>query len=259
MNLYDSHCHLNDENLLPDLEEVISRAREAGVNRMIVIGYDVPSSKKAVEIASAYEGVYAAVGYHPQNLDDASEEGLKEIEDLTKNPKVVAIGEIGLDYYWFKEKEHHEKQKEWFIKQIDLANRLGLPVSIHAREALSDTYEILKNHPPKHQGVLHCYSGSVEMMKDFQKLGLYFGFDGPITYKNAVTPKECVKACLEDKILVETDSPYLSPTPFRGQRNEPKNIVNIANAMAELRGVTIEEMSQILTRNFECLFHMKHE
>lgn len=257
MVYFDSHCHLNDEAFDANLEEEISRCREAGLKAMVCIGYDIVSSRKAIEIASKYEEVYAAIGVHPENRDGLVLEDLGQIREMAKHPKVIAIGEIGLDYHWYRTPEEREPQKPWFVAQIELANELGLPVSIHARDATLDTYEILKEHPVKAGAVLHCYSGSVESLREFAKLGYYFGFDGPITYKNAVTPKECVRACPEDRILVETDSPYLSPAPFRGKQNSPKNIPYIVEAMAELRGVAKEKMGEILQENFQRLFRVK--
>ena len=166
MDYLDSHCHLNDEAFRDSLEEAISEARENGVTRLLVIGYDIVSSQKALEIAQAHDEVYAAVGVHPENFEGLEFDCLKEIEQIAKDPKVIAIGEIGLDYHWYKEPEHRAKQKEWLIKQIDLANSLGLPASIHARECLGDMYSVLKEHPLKNSGVLHCYSGSKEMLKE---------------------------------------------------------------------------------------------
>ncbi len=257
MPYLDSHCHLNDEKLIEDLDGVIQRAKEAGLKAILVIGYDINSSKKAIEIARAYEGVYAAVGIHPENFEGLGFEALEIIEEMAKDEKVIAIGEIGLDYHWYKEIEHRTKQKEWFIKQIDMANRLGLPCSIHARECLRDMFEILKAHPIKANAVLHCYSGSKEMLREFAKLGYYFGFDGPITYKNAVEPRECVKACPLDRILVETDSPYLTPVPFRGKTNEPKNIPYIVDKVAEIKETSVEEITKNVWNNFCTLFHVK--
>lgn len=253
----DSHCHINDEILLLGEDEVIKRANEKGVSLIMVVGYDLESSKKAVEIASRHDGVYAAVGFHPENLEGVSDEALLEIEELTKNDKVVAIGEIGLDYHWFKEEKDRQNQKKWFIKQIEMANRLHLPLSIHARDASEDTFEILNEHRPLFGAVLHCYSGSVEMMKRFETLDLYFGFDGPITFKNAVGPKECVKACREDRILTETDSPYMAPTPYRGKTNEPQYIVEIIAQMAYLREVSVGYMENKVEENFRRLFLKK--
>lgn len=252
--MLDSHCHLDDSAIYENRAQIIKEAKEAGVSLMITIGCDLESSKKAIEIAHEFEGVYAAIGFHPQNLENISDEALEEIKRMASDEKVVAIGEIGLDYHWFKEKSEHDIQKVWFNKQIDLANELHLPLSIHARDATEDTYEILVNNPPKYGAVLHCYSGSTEMMDKFDKLDLYYGFDGPITYKNSVVPKENVKRCPIDRILTETDSPYLTPTPFRGQLNGPKHIKEILQEMADLRGLSIKEMEFAVENNFKRLF-----
>lgn len=257
--MLDSHCHLNDEHIYSDRKEIIERAISVGVDTFLVVGWDLPSSKLAISIANEFPNVYASVGIHPENLDDISDEMLKEIEELAQNKKVVAIGEIGLDYHWYKEKSEHDNQKIWFIKQIELANKLHLPLSIHAREATEDTYTILKEHTPLYGAVLHCYSGSKEMMDKFLSLGLYFGFDGPITYKNAITPKECVIHCPLDKILTETDSPYLPPVPFRGQRNEPSHIKEIFKQMALLKNIDEERLEKQIESNFSKLFHVEHE
>lgn len=257
MKYFDSHCHLNDEAFLNTIEEAVSSCREAGLSAMVCIGYDLASSKKAVEFAERFPEVYAAVGIHPENREGLTLDVLEDIKELAKHPKVIAIGEIGLDYYWYKDPAEREAQKPWFVEQIKLANELGLPVSIHARDASADTYEILKQNNVNAGAVLHCYSGSVEMMNEFAKLGLYFGFDGPITYKNSITPKECVKHCPIDKLLVETDSPYLSPVPFRGKPNSPKNIPIIVEEMAKLREIDVETMNRKLWENFGKLFRVK--
>lgn len=257
MEYFDSHCHLNDESMLPELDATLSRCREAGVTVMVCIGYDLASSRLAVELSHRYEGVFAAIGFHPENLQGASLDDLRVIKELARDGKVVAIGEIGLDYHWFKDPGERKAQHPWFIAQIELANELGLPISVHARDASEDTYEILSKHPATYGAVLHCYSGSVEMMDRFAKLGVYFGFDGPITYKNAVTPKECVKHCPLDRLLVETDSPYLSPVPFRGKPNSPANIPHIVQEMANLREMDVETLNDQLWKNFSELFRVK--
>lgn len=257
MICFDSHCHLNDEAFAEDLDEVIIRAKEAGLKAILVLGYDLLSSKKAIEIAEKYDICYAAVGFHPENLDGANLEDLDKIEALAHHPKVVAIGEVGLDYHWQNDEATKEKQKPFFREQIRLANKLGLPLSIHARDASEDTYKILKENPPTAGAVLHCYSGSPEMMKEFAKMDLYFGFDGPLTYKNAKTPKECVAEAPLDRLLIETDSPYLSPVPMRGKRNEPSYVPFILKEMASIRQLSEEEMETRLGENFERLFHVK--
>jgi len=253
----DSHCHLNDEKLLDRIDEVLSSAQETGVGLFLVVGWDMASSERAIEIAKKHRNVYAAIGFHPENLAGVSESDLLRIKAMAADPKVKAIGEIGLDYHWFKAPQDRINQKKWFTKQIHLANSLGLPVSIHAREASSDVLEILKANPVKAGGVLHCYSSSSEMIPEFAELGLYFGFDGPITYKNAVEPKRSVEACPIDRLLSETDSPYLSPVPFRGQVNEPKNIPLIVKEIALLKKLTVEETSARIERNFRNLFCVK--
>lgn len=257
MKLIDSHCHLNDDSLYEDRFALIKEAKEEGVSCLVVIGWDLESSKKAVGIAHEFDGVYAAVGFHPENIDGVESSALKDIEELAKDPKVIAIGEIGLDYHWFKEEEHRKRQKEWFVAQIELANKLGLPVSIHARDASNDTLLTLKEHPVINSGVLHCYSGSVETMRELSKLGYYFGFDGPITFKNAKEPKEVVKEVDESRLLFETDSPYLAPTPFRGKTNHPAYVKYVYETAVELRGGNFETIADKVAENFESLFRVK--
>ena len=253
----DSHCHLNDEAFINNLDEIVNESKGNGVNAIVVVGYDLLSSIKATEIASKYDGVFATVGFHPENLDGINDGKLDEIKNLARNEKVIGIGEIGLDYHWYKEDKDHFFQKQWFIKQLKLADSLDLPVSIHAREATKDTLDILKEYAPKRKGVLHCYSGSIETMKELEKLGFYFGFDGPITYKNSITPKECVKAVDIDRILSETDSPYLTPVPFRGKANSPSYVRYIVCQMAILKEVPLDFMQEKIKDNFERLFHVK--
>ena len=255
--MLDSHCHLNDDKLFPERQEVLLRARQQGVSLLLCIGYDVESSKKALQIAHEFNEVYAAVGLHPENLEGVDENSIAEIKALAKDPKVVAIGEIGLDYHWYKEEKDHEKQKKWFVLQLEMANELHLPVSIHARDALGDTYALLQAHPLEKGGVLHCYGGSPEMIPLFAKLGFYFGFDGPITYRNSLAPKENVRVCPLDRILTETDSPYLAPVPFRGSINEPCHIPLILQEMALLKGIDKKSLENQVYCNFVRLFHVE--
>jgi TatD DNase family protein len=255
--MLDSHCHLNDDKLFSERKEVLFRANQEGVSLFLCIGYDVESSKKALQIAHEFKGVYAAVGLHPENLEGVDEGSLNEIKTLAQDPKVIAIGEIGLDYHWYKEEKDHENQKKWFVRQLDLANELHLPVSIHARDALGDTYALLQAHPLERGGVLHCYSGSTQMIPLFAQLGFYFGFDGPITYKNSVVPKENVRICPLDRILTETDSPYLTPVPFRGSTNEPCRIPLILQEMAVLKGIDQKSLENQVYLNFVRLFHVE--
>ena len=251
---FDSHCHLNDEGLVSDLETIIQTAHEKGVEEILCVGWDYASSLKAVEIAERFPGVYAAIGVHPENYENETPDTIEKLRDLAKHHKVAAIGEIGLDYYWKNDPETKAAQKEWFIRQIDLANSLKLPVSIHGREASQDLFDIISEHPIENGFVLHCYSGSPEMMARFAKLGAYFGFDGPITFKNAVNPKACLKVCPADRLLFETDSPYMAPVPYRGKRNEPQYIPEIVVAASEIRETPLEDLKSQSLCNFHTLF-----
>ena len=255
--IFDTHCHLNDEKLLPNVDEIIESAKKVGVNRFLVIGWDKESSLTAIKLAERFDCVYAAIGFHPENIFDATEEDFQETMAYIDHPKVVAVGEIGLDYYWTKDPIKRELQKEWFIKQIDFANEHHKPISIHARDASSDCVNILKEHKPLYGGVMHCYSGSVEQLGDILKLGLYIGLDGPVTFKNAKTPKEVAEIVPLDRLLVETDAPYLSPHPLRGTVNEPKNIVWIVDEIARLRNMSKKHLLDVLYENSNRLFNLK--
>ena len=256
MRIIDTHCHLNDETLYKDLGNVISRAQQAGVEKMIVIGWDKASSELAVKLAEEFSFIYAAVGFHPENIFDVSKEEFLETLELSKHPKVVAIGEIGLDYHWTKDLDKRDLQKQYFIEQIEYANKVGLPISIHSREAFNDTIEILKKHKPLHGGVMHCYSGSVENINDIINLNLHIGLDGPVTFTNAKTPKEVAAEVPLEKLVVETDCPYLSPHPLRGTVNEPANITLVIDAIAEIRGMSKKHLLDVLYQNSCKLFNL---
>ena len=256
MKIIDTHCHLNDETLFKNLDNVINRARNAGVDKMIVIGWDEASSKLAIKIAEQYDFIYAVIGFHPENVFDINDEILYKTLELYEHHKVVGIGEIGLDYHWTKEPEKREIQKQYFIKQIDFANKVGLPISIHSREAFNDTLEILKNHKPQHGGVMHCYSGSVENINDIINLNLYIGLDGPVTFTNSKTPKEVAAEVPLEKLVVETDCPYLSPHPLRGTINEPSNISLIVDEIANIRQMSKKHLLDVLYQNSCELFNL---
>ena len=256
MKLIDTHCHLNDEQLYQDLDNVISRALQTGIEKMVVIGWDKDSSLKAIKIAEQYPFIYACVGFHPENLEDVDDEQLNEVLNLYSHPKVVGIGEIGLDYHWEKDLQKREIQKHFFIKQIEFANKVGLPISIHSREAFQDTLEILKEHKPLHGGVMHCYSGSVENIQDIINLNLYIGLDGPVTFRNAKTPKEVAAEVPLEKLVLETDSPYLSPHPLRGTVNEPSNLILIADEIANLRDMSKKHLLEVVYDNSCKLFNL---
>ena len=254
MKLIDTHCHLNDDALYKDIDEVISRALKVGVEKMVVVGWDEASSKLAIEIADRYPFIYAVIGFHPENIFDINDDVLYKTLELYKHPKVVGIGEIGLDYHWTKEPEKRELQKEYFIKQIEFANKVGLPISIHSREALNDTLEILKKHKPLYGGVMHCYSGSVENIDDIINLQLFIGLDGPVTFTNAKTPKQVAEEVPLESLVLETDCPYLSPHPLRGTVNEPANISLIADAVADIRKMSKKHLLEVVYDNSCKLF-----
>ena len=255
--MIDSHCHLNDEKLYDRRAAVIETATKAGVSLFLCVGWDLESSEKAIAIANEFPNVYAAIGFQPENLKTISDYALAKLAVMAKDKKVIAIGEIGLDYHWFKNPKDRQNQKIWFAKQIDLANSLKLPISIHAREATRETMAILKEKPPLCGAVLHCYSGSPESLEEFAKMGLYFGFDGPITYVNSSEPRRSVEICPADRLLSETDSPYLSPDPYRGQDNEPAHLKEIVEAMAKIRGKTTQAIEAQIALNFKTLFHVE--
>ena len=256
MKIVDTHCHLNDEALYKDLDNVISRALSAGVEKMVVIGWDKASSELAIKIAEQYDFIYAVIGFHPENIFDINDDVLYETLNLYKHPKVAGIGEIGLDYHWTKDPDKREIQKEYFIKQIKFANEAGLPISIHSREAFADTLEILKQYPPLHSGVMHCYSGSAENIQDIINLNLYIGLDGPVTFTNAKTPKEVAAEVPLEKLVVETDCPYLSPHPLRGTVNEPANICLVIDAIADLKQMSKKHLLEVVYDNSCRLFNL---
>ena len=254
--MIDSHCHINDKAFENFEEEYIKEANTSGVSSFLVVGCDLEMSKKAVEIADRFDCCYAAVGIHPSDCKNAGDNDLKIIENMLSNNKVIAIGEIGLDYYWDKEENIKEQQKEYFIKQINLANKYNLPISIHCRDAYEDCLNILKQHPVKRAGIMHCYGGSKEMMKEFIKLGFYIGIGGTVTFKNAVKIKEVAKEVPSDKYLLETDAPYLAPTPHRGEQNHSKYLRLVRDQIAELRNVSSETVELETNQNFKILFNL---
>jgi TatD DNase family protein len=210
----------------------------------------------AVDIANRYEECYAAVGFHPTEIEGVTEQDYQDVISLLTNKKVVAIGEIGLDYHWVKDQELRERQKQWFIKQINLANEHHLPISIHNRESTEDCVEILKENTPKYGGVMHCYSGSVETMEVVIKLGLHIALGGTVTFTNAKTPKEVAEEVPLDKLLIETDAPYLTPHPHRGEKNEPKYICLVLEEIARLKNMSKKHLEDVIYKNTCRLFNV---
>lgn len=248
---FDTHAHYDSGAFNADRFEILDSMPEGNVGLIVDPGCDLISSKAAIELAERYDFVYAAVGWHPEDMDKLSDEAYAEMEKLAEHPKCVAIGEIGLDYYW--DASHKEEQKVLFRRQIELALRLDKPVIVHDREAHGDSMEIVLDYPEL-RGVFHCYSGSAEMAQELLKRGWYLGFDGPITYKNARKAVEVLEICPLDRILIETDSPYLTPVPNRGKRNDSRQLEFVAAKIAEVKGISPEEVADITMANGRRLF-----
>ncbi|HHV61300.1 MAG TPA: TatD family hydrolase [Firmicutes bacterium] len=253
--LVDTHAHLDDERFGADRDEVVERAARSGVKMIVNVGCDIPSSEAAIAFSRCYKGVYAVTGIHPHDAANAPHDAMDRLRDLAEDEAVVAIGEIGLDYHY--ELSPRDVQRELFIRQLDLARELGLPVVIHDREAHGDVMDILRAHasgPRGAGGVLHCFSGSLEMARECIKMGFYISFGGPLTFSNARRLRELATALPPDKILVETDCPYLAPVPHRGERNEPAFVRFTAEKLAEIRGVPLEEIAELTTTNARLVF-----
>ena len=251
--LFDTHAHICDEQYDNDRNEVIQRARESGVEYILSASSNIASSIENVALTQNYDLIYAAVGVHPHEVLDLNNNCISALTDFAANPKVVAIGEIGLDYYY--DNSPREVQKMWFAKQISLARNLKLPVIVHDRDAHEDTLSILKNENARDVGgVLHCFSGSVEMAKEVMKQNFLISIAGPVTFKNANRLLEVVKYVPDDMLLIETDCPYLSPEPFRGRRNEPANVKLIAGTVAKIKDKPLEYIEQMTTDNARRLF-----
>ncbi len=260
MELFDSHAHYNDEKFNEDREEILQKVYDEGVTKLVCAGYSLSSSKDAIEIANIHKNIYAIVGISPNDIPEQGEayevvlnNQLEQIQELAKQEKVVAIGEIGLDYYW--NKENKEEQKLAFQKQIKLANRLNLPIVIHTREAIYDTLEILKSEiTPVKKGVFHCCPLNLDLIREGIKLGFYISFAGPVTFKNSKSAEDVINAVPLDRILIETDSPYLAPEPKRGTRNDSRNVKYIAEKIAKIKGISLEEIAKITYDNAERIF-----
>jgi TatD DNase family protein len=281
MELFDNHAHYNDEKFDEDRDEIINKVYKSGVTKLICAGYSLESSKRALEIANNYDFIYTIAGISPNDIpgknQDEDLEGktdeereklfteslqivdnqLEEIEKLALNKKVVAIGEIGLDYYW--NKQNKELQKQVFIKEIELANKLNLPIVIHTRDAVMDTLDILKNIKPTIKpGIFHCCPLNIELVKEALKLGFYISFAGPVTFKNSKNAREIIEMVPLDKMLIETDSPYLAPEPVRGTRNDSRNVKYIAEKIAEFKGISVEEVALKTYGNAEKVFNINN-
>lgn len=251
--LFDTHAHLDDGRFDEDRKEVIAQCREVGVELILNAAADLQTSHKCIALAKEYDMIYASVGVHPHEAKSMDKSTIAELQDLAANPKVKAIGEIGLDYHY--DFSPRDVQKQRFMEQIDLAKQLKLPIIVHDRESHGDIMDIFKKMNVKGMGgVLHSFSGSVEMARECLKLGFYLSISGPVTFKNAVKTVEVVKEVPLDMLLIETDSPYLTPVPHRGKRNYPGYVRYVAEKLAEIKGISFEEVAQRTLENGRKLF-----
>lgn len=250
--IFESHAHYDSGKFAEDREELLLSMQENGIGTILNVGATWKSVKTVMELAEQYPFVYAALGLHPDEVGDLNEERFAILKAECQKEKVVAIGEIGLDYYW--DHESHELQKKWFLRQLELARELELPVIIHSRDAAEDTMKMMKEHAAGLRGVIHCFSYSKEMAEEYVKMGFYIGVGGVVTFKNGKKLKEVVEAIPLERILLETDCPYLAPEPYRGKRNSSLYLPQIAQAIADIKGVTYEEVVAQTEQNAKLLF-----
>lgn len=256
--IFESHAHYDDEAFDSDRSELLSQCQNQGIEYIVNVSASLGSVKSTLALAEEYPFIYAAVGIHPDEVGELNEENFAWLKEQCRHPKAVAVGEIGLDYYW--DKENHETQKYWFGRQLDLAKELELPIIVHSREACADTLEeIKKAHSPKLKGVIHCFSYAPETAREYLEMGYYIGIGGVVTFKNAKKLKEVVKMLPPERILLETDCPYLAPEPNRGKRNSSLNLPYVAAAVAELKGMETEEVIRITNENARKLYFQGRE
>lgn len=254
--LIDSHAHLDGSSFDEDRDQLIESFKSAGIEAVIVPSADWESLYRVTEIVNKYDNLYGAIGIHPHDVKELTEKDMDTIKELAKGDKIVAIGEIGLDYYY--EHSPRDVQKEFFRKQIRLAKELDLPIIVHERDATKDVLDIITSeYDGKLKGVLHSFSSSVDIAKKYLDMGFYISFAGPVTFKNAVRPKEVAKEIPLDRLLVETDSPYMTPEPYRGRRNDPTYVRYTAEKIADLKGIEFEELAKATTENTKRLFNIK--
>jgi TatD DNase family protein len=257
VELADSHCHLDDTQFDTDREATIERARAAGVKYMLAIGTGdgPPDLEAAIRLADAYPFIYATAGVHPNDAPKLNQDTFRDLERLLEHPKVKALGEIGLDYHWGVPKE---TQLPVFLRQLEIAKAAGMPIIIHTRDAWADTMEVLRTHwaPTGLQCLMHCFAGDTEMARECLELGFHLAFGGAATFPKSVEAREAAAMAPVDRLLLETDAPYLAPVPYRGKRNEPAYVAHTAQAIAKARGVDVEQLAAQTTRNFERLFQI---
>ena len=255
--IFETHAHYDDESFDEDREQLLCSLPEQGIGRVINVGASIETTKTTLALAAKYDFIYAAVGVHPSDIDGLNEETYAWLKQQATLPKTVAIGEIGLDYYWDKEPEVQKAQRYWFKRQLELARETKLPVIIHSRDAAADTMEVMRDaHAEEIPGVIHCYSYSKEMAQEFIRMGYYIGVGGVVTFKNAKKLKETVESIPLERILLETDCPYMAPEPYRGTRNNSSNIPYVIAKIAELKGITAEEVEHVTEQNARKLFSL---
>lgn len=253
MKLIDSHCHLDDEQFAADRDAVIERALAAGVGAMLAIGTGngPPDLEAAIRLAGRYPGIYATVGVHPHEASKCGPETLERLRELARHPKVIAVGEIGLDYHY--DFSPRDVQRNVFIEQLRLAEGAGQPIVIHTREAWDDTLSILREHASQAGGIMHCFTGGPKEAEQALELNFHLSFGGVLTFPKAESVRNAAAVVPEDRLLIETDAPYLAPVPHRGKRNEPAYVLETVRKLAQIRGVTVEHIAHITTRNFDRL------
>lgn len=254
--IFDSHAHYDDEAFDEDRDEVLRSLAKGGVGTVVNVAAGLEGTRRTVELTEQYPFIYGAAGVHPDGVGELNEDTFAWLREQCRKEKIVAVGETGLDYYW--DKEDREIQKQWFRRQLELARELSLPVIVHSREAAADTMEILKEaYDPKVPVVIHCYSYSPEQAREYVKMGYYLGVGGVVTFKNARKLKETVKEAPLEQLLLETDCPYLAPVPFRGRRNDSGNLVYVAEAVAQIRGITPEEVIRVTEENAQSFYRLE--
>ncbi|MBR6228115.1 MAG: TatD family hydrolase [Eubacterium sp.] len=255
--IFDTHSHYDDEAFDEDREDILSGLLSHNIGRVVNIGVDIPTCKNTLLLAEKYDFVYAAIGFHPSDTKGMQEEDLDWLRAHRKDPKVVAIGEIGLDYHWSESPEENRNQQKWFRWQIALAKEAGLPIVVHSREAAADTMEIIREEKAAEcGGIIHCYSYSATQAEEYVRMGFYIGVGGVITFKNSRRLKETVLAIPLESIVLETDCPYLAPEPFRGKRNDSTLLPHVVAAISEIKGVPEEEVIAVTTRNAESVYRL---
>ena len=250
--IFDSHAHYDDHAFDEDREEVLAALAESGVGTVVNVGASLEGTRRTVELAERYPFIYGAAGVHPDEVNELNEDTFAWLKEQCAGDRIVAVGETGLDYYW--DQESHDIQKKWFVRQLELAGNLDLPVLIHSREAAADTMAIMNEHARELKGVIHCYSYSEEMAKEYVKMGFYIGVGGVVTFKNARKLKQTVEGIPLASIVLETDCPYLAPVPYRGKRNQSAYIRYVAEEVAKLKGITCEEVIRQTEENAKKLY-----